>query len=449
MPDPDPETVHAMAESRMDGFLDVLKGLASAALRTTPLSNADTEYALGGLGASIVDRAADDATSKGWGVETPNEGEDERAQDELSRLNSQMVMARALRLSRLRGASAILVLTEDSPSLAEPLNLDRIGTIRSLVVLDTNDMRQGTTFYDDPTREKFGEPMYYTVRHSRGAEYVVHETRLLRVPGPTVSKVPTDAVVPWMGRSVLDTSTVNAIYAYREGMRWGMRLLERKQQGIFKMIGMGQLMAAGQEDLVRKRMALVDAGRSLLNSVAVDSEDSYDVLNLSVSGIGEFVSELKTNLAACTQTPVSILFGQSPSGLQATGQSDLESHYGNVQRVQQWSALPALESLVRMIYRQRGISEPAKWQVKFNPLWVMSEKEDAEIQEAKARRLKTTAEAMVQIDGLAILDRDEIRRATAVNLPELEIDPDSAAPELEEPALPEVPPPSDTLPGGV
>ena len=354
-----------------------------------------------------------------------------------------MVMARALRLSRLRGASAILVLTEDSPSLAEPLNLDRIGTIRSLVVLDTNDMRQGTTFYDDPTREKFGEPMYYTVRHSRGAEYVVHETRLLRVPGPAVSKVPTDAVVPWMGRSVLDTSTVNAIYSYREGMRWGMRLLERKQQGIFKMIGMGQLMAAGQEDLVRKRMALVDAGRSLLNSVAVDSEDSYDVLNLSVSGIGEFVSELKTNLAACTQTPVSILFGQSPSGLQATGQSDLESHYGNVQRVQQWSALPALEPLVRMIYRQRGISEPAGGRL--NP----QDHEKETIQEAKARRLKTTAEAMVQIDGLAILDRDEIRRATAVNLPELEIDPDSAAPELEEPALPEVPPPSDTLPGGV
>lgn len=427
----DPAKVH-----RFDGLLDVFKNVAASALAQLGLVGGDahSEYARGGVAGIIVDRPAQDATSKGWRVELPNSGTDTKAFDELSRLRTQERMAEALRYCRLKGAAGILVFTEDSPDLAAPLNEANIGTIRGLVVYGADDIRAEPETYADPLFENYGEPIWYMLSPPKGQPFRVHESRLLRVAGLSfIRKRSTHSGPSWLGKEALDEATIGALMAYREGMRWAMRLMERKQQGVYKMKGMGDMMAMGDagEALVRKRIALTDAGRNLLNSVVADADDDYTVLNLGVSGIQEVMVELKANLSACTSMPRSILFGESPTGLQATGRADLEFYYNFLAEIQKHSVFPALERLVTLIYAQKGMRQPAKWQVEFNPLWSLSEKEETEVDEAKARRLKTNAEGLVQINNLNVLDRDELRKATALMIPELEVDPSSPAPELE------------------
>jgi phage-related protein (TIGR01555 family) len=80
--------------------------------------------------------------------------------------------------------------------------------------------------------------------------------------------------------------------------------------------------------------------------------------------------------------PISKLFGQSASGLNATGEGDARNWYDAVKAYQADSVRPAYERMLRLIFAAktgptRGI-EPDNWSLKFPPLWQPTEKERAE-----------------------------------------------------------------------
>lgn len=422
---------------RIDGLLDAMKAAASGsqfngiAVRVDP----DTEYSLGGLAAAVVDRVAETSTAKGWRVALPNDATDDVANDELSRLRTQEIFGEALRIARIRGAAAILIFTEDAPSLSTPLEVDNVGTVVGLRVYDYKDMKPSDEKHSDPTKENYGDPIRYEITVEQGMKFWVHESRLIKVTGaPRATNKMNGSKDPrWVGRSALDERTMEAIHSYQRGVKWSERLLERKQQGIYKMAGMGETLALGEEgqQLVEKRISLTDWGRNTLNSVVVDGDDDYTVLNLGVSGIGEVMVELKANVSACTCIPRSILFGESPTGLQSTGKSETEAYHGTIRNVQRRSLLPGLEYLTQLIYAQSDVEEPERWQIEFNALWDLTEVDEADIKQKKATAFKTTVEGLAALDAPGIMDRDELRNAAAITLPQLKIEPGSAAPEPE------------------
>ena len=84
--------------------------------------------------------------------------------------------------------------------------------------------------------------------------------------------------MPWIGRSVLESCT-NDIDRYQQGLEWSLRLLERKQQAVYNMSGLGEMFQAGDDRIVQQKYQLVDTVRGNLNTVVVDKEDTYTVLN--------------------------------------------------------------------------------------------------------------------------------------------------------------------------
>ena len=420
-------------QTKLDGLMDIFaayRGMSSAQ-PLLAMKGIDM-YASGGLAAVIVDRPAQDATSRGWFVQA-GEAPDDKAEDEFTRLDLQEVMANALRLARVEGAAGILVLTDDSPSLETPIDGTQISLINSLMPYGATRIRAEQSTYDDPTQPNYGEPTHYKINPLRGDPFVVHESRLLRVTGnPIIQKEKGTTGPCWLGRPALDDETITAIMAVKNAMQWTMRLLERKQQAVSKMNGLGQMVASGQEDVVRKRLMLIDLGRSVLNTVAVDKEDEFDVLDLSLTGVSEAIFELKSHLSACTGfMPISILFGQAPTGLNATGRADLEFYYGGISALQDRTVRPALEALTIFVYAQKGMKEPKEWHIEFEPMWVPSEQEQAEADDKKAARLSKIADTLAKLDSTGIMTPDELRNAAALMIPELEIKPGSAAPEPE------------------
>ena len=422
-------------KQRTDGLADVFAAYSAmtSAFRSTPGLNPEQAYDAGGLAAVIVDRPANDATSRGWKVNAGAEDDEDSSEDEFSRLNTQEVMAKALRLARIEGAAGVLVLTDDGPDLSAPLDLSRVKNITGLVPYGAKSIKPEPGEYGEPTQLNYGEPTHYSMTPERGASVVVHESRILRVTGSPTIKTARSASGPcWMGRSALDDETISAVVAVKQATQWAMRLLERKQQAVNKMQGLGQMIASGQEEYVRKRLQLVDLGRSVLNTVAVDKEDDFSVLDLSLTGVNEVLRELKSYLSACTGfMPVSILFGETPTGLNATGRADLEFYYGGIGALQDRSLRPALERLTTIIFAQSGFSEPKEWHIEFEPMWVPSEQEEADAEDKKAARISKVADALAKFDAIGIMDPDELRNAAAIMVPELEIEPGSAAPEPE------------------
>ena len=217
--------------------------------------------------------------------------------------------------------------------------------------------------------------------------------------------------INWTGRSALE-GCLDDLSRYDQALQWTIRLLERKQQGIYQMEGLGDLFSQGLDDIVSKRINLVDLVRGNLNSVVVDKSDSYSIENLGLDGVQSVIQEYQTALSASSNIPVVILFGKSTTGLNATGAGDLESYYGMVSHIQQVIAKPCLEKITALLYIQRTYTAPLpdKWHIVFNPLWAPSEIEVATTNKTNQEANATEVNMLMTLMNSSIITPEEVRK---------------------------------------
>ncbi|MGE8591794.1 MAG: anti-CBASS protein Acb1 family protein, partial [Alcaligenes sp.] len=261
-----------------DGYLSAVLGQALLDASACGLGTLDdlAMYAEGGLPARVVDMIPDTAVSRG--VEITG---DDRVRGELDRLKALPALADAWRWARLTGGGAIVVVAKDGRALRDPLNLEALDQVLELKVFTLDDVSATEKRYLDPNEANFGMPEVYRVRTQAAgavaAEFFVHESRLIEVPGDPLPAKLNRKGIPWAGRPAV-ARAFRAIRRYSEGLHWALRLLEKKQQAVHKMKGLAEAIAAEMEATIRKRVEMVDAVRNALNGVAVDSEDDYQIL---------------------------------------------------------------------------------------------------------------------------------------------------------------------------
>ena len=404
-----------------DAFSQVLSGFRPVgAGYSTTYSSAEI-YAQRGIAATIIDRPAEDCMARGLVIENDTEG---RISAEMDRLNVVQVFIDAMRNALLSGAAAVLPLMDDAASMLAPLSLDRLRRVRALVPYSAAQISaKGDQKIGDPSDPAYGEPVFYTLRPANGANaFDVHHSRLLRVPGepiPLGAHLPNLINLPWIGRPLLD-ACMDEITHYAEARRWLLRVLERKQQAVYKMQGMAETLAtqSNGENLVRSRLALVDQMRSLLNTVAVDGEDDFSITDLGVGGMDAALNEFRIALASAARMPVAILFGEPSKGIGNTGAGEMEIYHGRIEQLRGRSLRAPLERLVEIIVSQDGFPREGEWKVTFPALWSPSAKELAETRKivAEAEAVEVATTLALQTGGLT--SPEESRKHIADSLPE-------------------------------
>lgn len=378
-----------MKTLNLDGYESALTGHRPPASGGSTWLPKSFLYAQGGLYAAVIDKPADKAVERGVEIE----GDDGRGRDELDRLKVLPILADALRWARLTGGAGIVVVADDG-KVSQPLDTQGIHRIEELRVFDLDDISADERRYTDPKKANFGMPEFYRVR-SEGSVFMVHESRLIEVSGdPLPAKLRTSGI-PWEGRSVAER-VFPAVTQYLESLRLSVNILQRKQQAVYRMKGLAAMIQNKMEAVVQKRVALVDAVRGILNTVAIDSEDDYDIKDMNVGGVKDIIQELQVGLSAECGIPVTILFGRSPGGMNATGDADFDGYHEMVGGLQT-RLTPALERIVSLIYAQKEITDPPEnWTISWPALKVLSEKEIAE-----ARKTNADAEAQ-EMNALGI-----------------------------------------------
>lgn len=382
-----------------DGYLSAVLGQAMLDASAGGLGTLDdlAMYAEGGLPARVVDMIPDTAVSRG--VEITG---DDRVRGELDRLKALPALADAWRWARLTGGGAIVVVAKDGRALRDPLNLESLDQLLELKVFTLDDVSATEKRYTDPNEANFGMPEVYRVRTQASgsvvAEFFVHESRLIEVPGDPLPAKLNRKGIPWAGRPAV-ARAFRAIRRYSEGLHWALRLLEKKQQAVHKMKGLAEAIAAEMEAAIRKRVEMVDAVRNALNGVAVDSEDDYQILSSDMGGVKDTLAEFQIALAAETGIAVTLLFGRSAAGLNATGDGDLEGFYNGVAMGRAAKVNPALERLVSLIRAQRtlaggGEAQGEAWSIAWPPLKPATAKEEAEVRKANAEAQAREMEAL-------------------------------------------------------
>ena len=282
---------------------------------------------------------------------------------------------------------------------------------------------------DDPNDDNFGKTEYYTICPMNGNPFDVHHSRLLMFNGETLPRRERIAN-NGAGLSCLD-GVIKAIRRNDTAHARALDIIERVSQAVLKLKGLSDMLMTDEGTMaVKTRLDLLDMSRNILNSMAIDMEDDFQIHNMSVTGIREIIQEFQQEISGMTGIPVTILFGRSPGGENSTGAADFENYYNAVRRYQHTKMKPQLEKLIKMIqYCKNGPTngkEYENWQIEFNPLKEMTEREEIDIASSKAGVNKTKVDTVKAMLDMQIMDAKEAR---AYLYKETEIVPNAKVPE--------------------
>jgi phage-related protein (TIGR01555 family) len=184
---------------------------------------------------------------------------------------------------------------------------------------------------------------------------------------------------------------------------WGSAavLMNDFAQSVYKIKGLAEILGSDGEGALVARMRAIDLMRSTVRAILIDSEEEFGRQQTPVAGLPEILERFTFRLAAAAEMPCSMLFGQAPAGLNATGDADIRFYYDHLKNRQTRQLKPALERLVRMLMQGR---EPAQWSIMFRPLWQLTEGEQATAHLAQANADKVYLDARV-------LSPEEVRQS--------------------------------------
>lgn len=267
------------------------------------------------------------------------------------------------------GGGLVLVGADDGRETKQPLDDANIQSIRWLRVVPRHRARVYSV-YDDPQRPGFGETAVYEVRELGANEWTTqlyHESRVILFPGPTTDDELRLSNGGW-DQSILDV-VVGALQKH-DGMWDDVGAMAKDaSQGVWTIKGLAQAAATGMAEHIQARIRLADLARSIFGTILLDADkEDFKYVERGFAGISDLLGQSAVRTAGAAQMPVTVLMGQSPAGLNATGESDLELWYARVEAFQSSVVLSRVEKLVRllMLAKDGPLSgkEPEAWAVK-------------------------------------------------------------------------------------
>lgn len=426
-----------MAQNRSDGYVNMLNKVGTD---KDPLENykfvadpatADFElaqiYAANGLFSKIIDIPAEAAFKFGYDIKISDPDVQEFVANTLDELNFNQEAIQALKWSRLFGGSVLLMLVDDGLDLDDPLNWDAIEGIDQLLLFERPEVQPEyeSTYTYTPEQYrtgkfKFGQPEYYRINPiNGGTPFRVHESRLLIFKNGVLPRTgATDQQYMFFGapeynrikRELRDSETTHGN---------GYRLLERCVQAVYKVKELAEKLATTEgENEIITRMGLIDRARSLLNTIMIDAEgEDYAFQTFQLSGVKDIIDESCQLLSAVTNIPQTVLFGRSPAGQNATGESDLTNYYDYINQIQERGLRNNIRTLIDIILAagvaKGRIEVIPNYTLTFNPLWNLSGREKAEVRQLNATADLTKAQAAQAYVDMQALDAIEVRKSLA------------------------------------
>lgn len=401
------------ALARIDSWLNLVTGVGGTsgkvgafdftARARLPDETLQALYEQDGYAARIIDCVPDEATRQGLLVKTKNKDLDARVAKALEALGAQEKLAEAWTWGRLYGGGAVFIGADDGQDPREPLRPGAVRAVKFLTVLERRDLFP-ERWVTDPLDAHFGDVETYRLVRAGGGggtdNRVVHRSRLLRFFGARVSPRRRSAMEGW-GASELQR-VYDKLQQFNATFAAVGELLQDGSQGVFKIKDLYGLMAEDKADALKRRLELLDMSKSVARSILVDAdeEDYQRVESGAMSGYPDTIDRFALLLAGAAGIPVTILLGQAPAGLNATGDSDIRWFYDRV-RTQQANVLkPRVTKLARLLVAAEGARD-ASVAVDFPPLWQETPAERAD------RRSKVAATDSVYIDK-GVLTAEEV-----------------------------------------
>jgi len=302
-----------------------------------------------------------------------------------------------LRWGRLDGGAAagLIMIRGQEGMLGQPLELESIypGTFQGLYILDR---WQGVV----PGMElvfEGGEPVpaYYSITDARGNTVAkVHHSRLVRFTGRDLPFLERVAELYW------GESEVEALYndvVKHDNVAANMAALTfRANVDTMEVQNLDQLFSVTSGEQQRRFWNVMQAQsvmKSNFGMQLVNRGDQIKNTQYTFTGLQEVYDSMCLDLSGASRIPVTKLFGRSPAGMNATGESDLRNYYDYVDTLREAKLRPILEKLLPVLAMSAWGAVPDGLDITFPPLWTPTAAEVAEIALKKAQAIRDTFQA--------------------------------------------------------
>ncbi len=402
---------------------------------------------------AAVDSVAEDMTRAGINIHATTEPEQvQQMQAMLTRLGVWDSLLETIKWGRLYGgAMAAIVIDGQDPST--PLNFDTIakGQFKGLRVYDRWSLQPSL---DNVIEDGIdvGLPKYYGVisdpNTGKVGDIKWHYSRIIRFIGIQLPIWQAITEMMW-GESVIERMN-DRLISFDTATAGAANLINKAHLRTVQIDKLREVLAAGgkaEENLLQMfhhmRMLQVNEGITLL-----DKEDSFQAFSYTFSGLSDMILQFGQQIAGATGIPLVRLFGQSPAGLNSTGESDLRMYYDNIRAQQESRLRDGMMRIIRVLHRSM-FQQPAPEALDFDfvSLWQTSEKEKVDIANTVTTLVTTAFEKGVIDQATAMQELKQSSDTTGVftNITDQQIEeakmapppsPVEAAPLPEDPAAP-------------
>jgi phage-related protein (TIGR01555 family) len=342
------------------------------------------------IGRKIVDVPAMDAIRKGrdWQAAA---GQIELIEAEENRLGLWPKLLEVKIKARLWGGAALFIGTGDQ-DLTQPLIPERLGKqgIKYLTVLSRRDIAAGE-IEQDVLSEFYGRPAWYEITGSSASSMVrIHPSRMVVFIGsPHGDRLMAAVANQGWGDSILE-----AVYsAVRNADATAANIASLVFEANVDVVQVPDLMmhlAAGEDykNRMLERFSFAAVAKGINKMLMLDGEEKYERKQVSFATLPDVMQTFLQMVAGAADIPATRLLGQSPAGMSATGESDMNNYYDRISSIQNLEITPALYRLDECLIRSALGSRPPEIYYSWAPLKQMTKKELAEIGKLNAETAK-------------------------------------------------------------
>jgi phage-related protein (TIGR01555 family) len=352
--------------------------------------------------ARAVETPADEMLREGFNVKIEGDRDlSEELDNEHVRLGTEAIAMEALNYARAFGGAGIIAGPLDgSVDLEKPLKEERIFQLDALSVRSPLELVPERWYADAMDIRRYGTVSKYrlcpldTPPGGTSDLPLIHESRIIRVDGVKTSRYArfrTNAHPGWDDSIFVRIAQIAA--DFQHAWQGAAILLQDFATPTLKMKHLAQVLGSknGAERMA-DRAAAVEMCRSIARVVIVDADnEDYKRETVTVTGLAEMLDKLSVRLSSALGWPVTFVMGQAPTGLNATGASDIRIFYDKMKAMQRRVLRPLLVALTRwMLFAKKGPNkgrnpDEMKWSITFPPLWQLTDLEKADLRYKQAQ----------------------------------------------------------------
>ncbi|MGX6999899.1 DUF1073 domain-containing protein [Caballeronia sp. KNU42] len=301
--------------------------------------------------------------------------------------------------ANLYGGSLAVMLIEGQ-DLSTPLRVETVakGQFKGLLILDrwmvSPPVGEVVTEYGPD----MGKPVFYNVIADYAAipKAKIHYSRVIRLDGMDLPFYQRVSENGW-GLSVLEPMW-DRLIAFDSASVGAGQLIYKAHlrtmtiEGLRDVIALGGPALAGLKAQIEfTRLAQTNEGMTL-----VDGKDKFESHTYTFAGLSDMLTQFAQQLCGALGMPFTRLFGQSPTGLSATGEGEMKQWHEKVKQQQERRLRNPVHRLLSVM-SMSTLGKPLDdgFQFEFRSLQEMSEAEKAEIATKKTAAVVEAVDAQL------------------------------------------------------